>query len=243
MSCTCNTHYWGKRGPGDLLSPASQESVDPMYGEAGERGRAAGLGLGEGAVTPEGPRQGGCHRLPSGMEGVPQSRGSEGPGAQAKPKSPPIKKRVDHGCGVPRERDEVSQVQRVHVMEGTQCRVSHRHRAQHPQEGDSRGGDCSGRTWPRLAAAPCGRDAAGGPQGRSRLGSRRCARTARCRGRGRRARPAPAARTPEPWPRPRRTGSGGAGSGGEALAVGGGAGRPSIQATGHDWPKLGGSES
>lgn len=39
------------------------------------------------------PRKGSCHRLPSGMEGVPESRGSEGPGGQAKPKSPPIKKK------------------------------------------------------------------------------------------------------------------------------------------------------
>lgn len=83
-------------------------------------------------------------------------------------------------------------------MEGTWCRLSHR--AQHPQEGDSRGGGCPGCTWPRPASAPCGGGAAGRPRGQSRGGSRRCARTARGRGRGRRARPAPAARTRAPWP-------------------------------------------
>lgn len=150
------------------------------------------LGFSRSPVT----QKGNCHRLSSRMEGVPQPRST--PALGVRDKSPLIKQRVYHGSGDPREREEVSQVQRVQEMERTRCRVSHR--AQHAQEGDSRGG-CPACTWLRPAAAPCGGGAAEGPRGRRRGRSRRCARTARGRGRGRRARPATAARTPAPWRR------------------------------------------
>lgn len=228
-----------------LRTPTSSRDSDPSFGEQGPRGPAEpripkrvdpmndpwGSRL---ALFPE--REAATSSPQEWMVSHSQGVGVPALGVRPCPRAL-LSKCVYHGCGDPREREEVSQVQRVQEMEGTRCRVTH----EHAQEGDSRGGGnvprVPGHDQQLLLAAealpgPPGGGAGGGPEG---------ARVQHAAGGG----PARRQQHERPHhgggtapPRPRRAGSGGAGPERAALAVGGASRR-----AGHDWPRLGGSES